>query len=196
MYPTEEFYIHCTNLSEDDYDGDDDDNTGKSTILGRDPWLRREAVFNAIPVQFSRSTGVVSQTGALLSQPTWLGWLFGWVLITPHAIIWVFTVPYQFIFPVLYQAWLFWTLDVLLRNSMGVDEWGADFSRSFGWLTGGRSLYTSHKYTVFYRFRVFYYCLGFIRLIIDGYPYVTRLGWVFSRFFTHEKNCCCTAAVG
>ena len=30
---------------------------------------------------------------------------------------------------------------------------------------------------------VFYQCLGSIYSIIDGYSHVTRLGWVFSRFY-------------
>ena len=49
--------------------------------------------------KFSRSTWLVSQTCGLVSYPTWLGWLFGVVLITPYAAIWVFTTPYQCIFP-------------------------------------------------------------------------------------------------
>ena len=54
----------------------------------------------------------------------------------------------------------------------------------------------ARKYTVFHRFGVFYHCLGTIYSIIDGYSYVTRLGRVFSRFFTHEQACYCTAATG
>ena len=49
--------------------------------------------------EFSRSTALVSQSCALVEHPTWLGWLFGVVLITPHAIMWVFTAPYMSIFP-------------------------------------------------------------------------------------------------
>ena len=41
--------------------------------------------------EFSRSTASVSQACALVSQVTWLGWLFGMVLATPHAAIWGFT---------------------------------------------------------------------------------------------------------
>ena len=64
-----------------------------------------------------------------------------------------------------------------------------------GWLKSGRGLHTLNKYTVFHRFWGFYQCLGSIHVIIDGYSYVARLGCVFSRFFTHEQDCCCTAAV-
>ena len=51
-----------------------------------------------IQYEFSRSTALVSQTGELVSHPTCVGWLFRMVLITPHAVIWVFTTPYQCIF--------------------------------------------------------------------------------------------------
>ena len=43
---------------------------------------------------------------------------------------------------------------------------------------------------------MFYQCLGSINLIIVGYSYVIRIGLVFSMFFTHEQDCCCTDAPG
>ena len=147
--------------------------------------------------EFSRSNGPVLQTCGLVSHPTWLGWLFGVVLITPHAIMLVFTASYRCIFPHAIsgmiilskiQLWLYYWAKVWLW----IGE--VDLSRSFGWLTGGLGLHTGGKYTVFNRSWMFYYCLGSIHSIIDGYSYVTRLGWVFSRFFTDEQDCCCTAA--
>ena len=48
---------------------------------------------------FSRSTAPVSQSCALVSQTTWLGWLFEMVLSTPHADMWVFTTLVMGIFP-------------------------------------------------------------------------------------------------
>ena len=62
---------------------------------------------------------------------------------------------------------------------------GSDLSKSFGLSTGGRGLHTPRNYTVFHRFWVFYQCLVSSYIIIDRYSYVTRLGWVFSKFFTH-----------
>ena len=64
---------------------------------------------------------------------------------------------------------------------------GADLSRSFGGLTGGRGLHTRRNYTVFCRFGVFNQRLGSIHLIIVGFSYVTCLGWVFSRFSSASK---------
>ena len=49
------------------------------------------------------------------------------VLSTPHAIIWVFTTPYQCIFPYAIIGMIILslelTLDAIRRNIMGVDMW-------------------------------------------------------------------------
>ena len=60
-----------------------------------------------IQYEFSRSTGLVSQTGVLVSHPTWLGWLFGVVL---HRMqICGFLPPHISVYsPILFQAWLYW----------------------------------------------------------------------------------------
>ena len=39
---------------------------------------------------------------------------------------------------------------------------------------------------------MFYHCIW--DLITDEYSHVTRLEWVFSKFFTLEQGCCCTVA--
>ena len=35
---------------------------------------------------------------------------------------------------------------------------------------------------------MFYHCLGYIHLVIDGYSYATRLGWIFPRFVSYEQT--------
>ena len=56
-------------------------------------------------------------------------------------------------------------------------------------LTGGRGLHTVRKGVVFHRSGVFYHGLGYI--IIDGYSYATRLGWIFYVIFTRQANNMC-----
>ena len=119
------------------------------------------------------------------------------VLTTPHAITWVFTTPYQCIFSYAISGMIILSkIQLKMHYSVIVWVWicGRTFLSFFGWLTGRRDLHTSHNYTVFHRFWVCYQCLGSIHLIIYGYSYVTRLGWVFSRFVIHGQGCCCTAA--
>ena len=55
--------------------------------------------------------------------------------------------------------------------------WSRSFLRHFEYWKGGRGLHTSHKYTVFRRFCVFYHCLRYI--IIGRYSYSLRLEWMF-----------------
>ena len=84
--------------------------------------------------------------------------------------------------PMLFQASLYFeqdsTLDVILRNNIWVWMSGADLSKLFGWLTGGRGLHTHHKCVVFHRFWMFYQCLGSIHSIIGGYSYMLPEAWV------------------
>ena len=103
--------------------------------------------FRSVLIQhvFSRSTGLVSQSCGLVSHPTWLGWLFGVVLIKSHAVMRGFTAPYWGYIPLCYFRHGYFglglTIVVLLRYSMSVDGcvW---FGRTFlgylvDWQVGG-----------------------------------------------------------
>ena len=92
---------------------------------------------------FSRSTALVSQTYALVAHPTWLGWLFGVVLMTSHVGYVGFYCPISGYIPLCYfRHRLFWirfnSRCIILHNSMGVDRaWRSFLGHLDDWQVGG-----------------------------------------------------------
>ena len=67
------------------------------------------------------------------------------------------------------------------------------FIRHSGWLTGATWAWLAHgpQMCCFSPVWLLNHCLGSIHIIIYGYSYATRLGWIFYVIFTRQANHLC-----